>query len=226
MSEIKNPKILYEDEEMIVCVKPCGVPSQPDKSGDADMTRILHDICGSEIYVVHRLDRTVGGVTVYAKNSKAAAKLSEEFAQMPHKEYLAVVCGIAKEGKELVNWLLKNGKTNMSKTVNKNSPNAKEAKLSYEPVAFSEKGGIPLTLVRIKLFTGRHHQIRVQMANAGLPLYADTKYNPLFIRKRVSENIGLWSYRLALEINGKIQIFTYLPATSVFEIFAENMKEF
>ncbi len=180
--------ILYEDRAIIVAEKPVGVPSQPDKTGDADMLSILR--CG---YPVQRLDRPVSGVMVFAKTPAAAAKLSESPMQ---KTYLAVVCGAAEAGAELKHWLLKNQRLNTSKAVPKHTAGAKEACLTYRKLAGIDCGGETLSLLEVELKTGRHHQIRVQLAASGLPIWGDTKYNPMFLHAR-NVQIGLAAYRLA-----------------------------
>jgi len=180
-------EILFEDAHIAVVIKPPGVPAQPDKTGDEDVTALLAKrknggFCG----VVHRLDRTVGGVMVYAYTPKAAAALSAAFAgDGAEKKYLAVAVGELAARGTLMDYLLKNERLNVSKVVPRNTPHAKQAMLGFECLAQCQTeayGG--LNLLRIQLQTGRHHQIRVQLANAGAPLWGDVKYNPTFARKR------------------------------------------
>lgn len=190
--------ILFEDKDIIVVKKPFGVPSQEDKSGDESLYRAVMDyLCqkgekGCETGLIHRLDRPVSGIMVFGKNKKASAELSAQLAQGGFsKEYTAVVCGNMEGSGRLTDWILKNQRLNISKAVNKNSPSAKKAVLEYQAVCKGSLNGEELTLVKIKLFTGRHHQIRVQLANAGFPVWGDTKYNPAVMRKRGFKNIGL-----------------------------------
>lgn len=197
--------ILYEDAHIIVCVKPPGVPSQSDRSMDFDMVRRLKNYLSEkgekpDIMVVHRLDRPVGGVMVYAKTKKAAANLSRDISGHQFvKQYVAVVTpkegvGVIEKGHKnrLENYLMKDGRSNLSKIVDKNMNNAKKAVLTYEVRDVSDKG---LALVTVDLETGRHHQIRVQLSGEGLPIYGDTKYNYSPDNKGWSK-IALFAYRL------------------------------
>jgi len=206
---MSTPPILFEDAYLLVVVKPPGVPVQPDKTGDMDMTAMLPAGCK----VVHRLDRTVGGVMVFAKTEAAAATLSASFAgDSVVKTYLAVAMGAIPPTGTLTEWLLKNERMNISKVVPCNTPRAKKAVLSYERYAVAETEDGALSLVRIILQTGRHHQIRVQLAHAGTPLWGDTKYNPNFARRR---NVfpALWAERLTFPhpVTGRKMAFTCPP---------------
>lgn len=178
---IGKSDILYEDSEIIVCRKESGIAIQTGKTGCKDMVSLLRNYFAqkkenTEIFIVHRLDQPVEGVMVFARTNKAAAKLSRQIQERSFdKYYLAVAegkfesrCGI------LEDYLLRNGKTNLSGVVSKESKGGKYSKLSYEVLETRET----VSLVKIKLDTGRHHQIRVQMAQAGHPLVGDKKYNP------------------------------------------------
>lgn len=177
----KTPEILYEDEVIIVCRKEAGVPVQTSRAGQADMVSALKNYrVGKKeepyIGLIHRLDQPVEGVMVFAKTKAAAAQLSAQVSsRQVEKQYLAVLSGIPTEKSgELRDYLLRDGKTNTSCVVPKGTPGAKYACLSYEVLkADCERNRV---LVRIMLHTGRHHQIRVQFAHAGCPVYADTKY--------------------------------------------------
>lgn len=176
-------QVIYEDNHVIVVNKPQGVPSQADKTGDMDMLSLVKEYLKKKynkpgnVYcgLVHRLDRSTAGLMIFAKTSKAASRLSEYIRNGDFKkEYLAVVCKKLPVGKTevLENYLLKCEKTNTSKVVEKNEKNSKLAKLEY--TVLSNTGDF--SYIRVKLYTGRHHQIRVQMANIGCPLYGDIKY--------------------------------------------------
>lgn len=181
-------KILYEDADLIVCHKPAGVPVQSAKVGQKDMVSILNNYLAAPlIHVVHRLDQPVEGVLVFAKTKRAAAELSRQVADGSMKKiYQAVCCAVGADyepGTErcLVDYLVRDGRTNTSSVAEKGSRDAKRAELVFRvigkrEVAPSREGKICL-LTEIGLKTGRHHQIRVQMAHAGLPLYGDRKYN-------------------------------------------------
>ena len=175
-----NINILYEDEEVIVCEKPAGVAAQTRRLGQADMESLLKNYRAGKgeqpyIGVVHRLDQPVRGVMVFAKTKEAAADLSRQVqTKMADKFYYAVTDGVPEQKKgTLEDYLLRDGKTNTSKVVSKSTEGAKSARLDYEVTAQNKTNAI----LRIRLDTGRHHQIRVQLANAGIPIVGDTKYN-------------------------------------------------
>lgn len=195
--------IIYEDKHIIVAKKPPKVPSQSDKTGDMDMMTKLKDYLKEKYNVrnpyvglLHRLDRPVGGLMVFAKTKFANTKLSEEIrTKRFQKHYYAVVCGKPEKSKgELRDYLKRYGRNNISKVVEKNIKDAKEAVLEYECIKSidTEEYGI-LSLVKINLKTGRHHQIRVQFSNASLPLWGDNKYNRTFVKMRKWTQIALWA---------------------------------
>ena len=176
--------VIYEDNHIIVVEKPVNIPSQGDKTGDIDMLTLVKRYIKEkynkpgEVYLglVHRLDRPVGGVMVFARTSKAAARLSEQVRNKDFKKkYLVIVDGKFEKNKgTLEDYLLKNEKTNTSKVVKEGTKNAKLAILDYEVLKYNEE--INLSVVKVNLHTGRHHQIRVQMANAGHSICGDQKY--------------------------------------------------
>ncbi len=192
--------VLYEDNHLLVVEKPANLPTQADRSGDADLLSILKAYIGEKynkpgaVYLglVHRLDRPVGGVMVFARTSKAAARLSEAFrAHAQDRRYLAVVEGALDGPLSLTDWLLKDARTGMVRVAAEGAPGAKEARLISRPLA--ERNG--LTLTDVQLFTGRAHQIRVQHAHAGHPLWGDMRYG----HGEPGRQIALWAYRLILE---------------------------
>lgn len=228
---MKQERILYEDEDIIVCHKPAGIATQTARIGQADMvselTNYLKVIGSNEkkplyVGVIHRLDQPVEGILVFAKNKTAAADLSRQAAgEGMKKEYLAVVCGenFTQTG-ELKDYLLKEGKTNTSRIVPPEVKGAKEARLSYEILSEESFGA---ALVRVRLHTGRHHQIRVQMANAGMPLLGDRKYGgeaaaAVSLQLGVRE-IALCAYRLAFihPKTGKRMQFEIKPEGMIFQ---------
>jgi len=175
--------VIYEDNHVIVVNKPQGIPSQADKTGDMDMLTLVKQYIKEkynkpgDVYLglVHRLDRSTAGLMIFARTSKAASRLSNYIREGDFKkEYLAVVCKKLEVGKTeiLENYLVKDERNNISQVVDKDVKGAKLAKLEYTVV-----GNIgEYSYIRVKLYTGRHHQIRVQMANIGCPLYGDIKY--------------------------------------------------
>lgn len=163
-------KILYEDKYIICAVKDPGVPSQKDMTGRRDMTDFLKEICGGEVFVVHRLDTATGGVMVYAKSSRAAGRMSEALAS-GEKEYFARVYGEPGDG-IMRDFLYHDKRINKSFIVDKERKGVKEAVLEYKTVK-TENG---ISTVSVILHTGRTHQIRVQFASRGYPLVGDGKY--------------------------------------------------
>ena len=195
--------ILYEDNHILIVVKPPNMPTQADDSQDLDLLNALkadikqrYSKPGS-VYLglVHRLDRPVGGAMVFAKTSKAASRLSESIRSRDFgKCYWAIVRGTPKNAQDrLVHYLYKDTKTNMVTAVDKNHPEAKEAILEYETMG-SVNG---LSLVFVVLHTGRSHQIRVQFASIGCPLYGDQRYGANV--NQVGQQIALWSGELIFE---------------------------
>ena len=167
--------VIYEDNHIIVVEKPVNIPSQGDKTEDIDMLTLVKKYIKEkynkpgEVYLglVHRLDRPVGGVMVFARTSKAAARLSEQVRNKDFKKkYLVIADGkFDKQKGTLEDYLLKNEKQNISRVVKEGTKNAKLAVLDYEVLKYNEE--IDLSVLKINLHTGRHHQIRVQLANAG-----------------------------------------------------------
>lgn len=192
-------KILHEDNHIIVVLKPQGVPSCGDESGDGNMLDAVKEYIRTaygkpgNVYVglVHRLDRPTGGVMVFAKTSKAAARLSEQMRSGDfEKKYLAVLSAVPKEPQgKLVNYLKKNAVNNMVYLCPPTTEGAKMASLEYRVA--EEKGGC--ALAEIKLHTGRSHQIRVQMAGIGCPVFGDMRYGGERAKKG---NLALWAYSL------------------------------
>lgn len=197
-----NINILYEDEEVIVCEKPAGVAAQTKRLGQADMESLLKNYRAGKgeqpyIGVVHRLDQPVRGVMVFAKTKEAAADLSRQVqTKMADKFYYAVTDGVPEQKKgTLEDYLLRDGKTNTSKVVSKSTEGAKSARLDYEVTAQNKTNAI----LRIRLDTGRHHQIRVQLANAGIPIVGDAKYNFKETMTRSGNGLLLCSYKIGFK---------------------------
>jgi len=207
-------EVIFEDNHLLAVVKPQGIPIQKDNSEKEDLQTILKEYVKNkygkpgEAYlgIVHRLDQPVGGVMVFAKTSKAAARLSEQIRKNEwRKEYLTVVEGVprSKNG-YFEDYLLKENETNTVKVVKKEVKGAKLAKLSYELVERSEKRA----LLRIMLETGRSHQIRVQLSSRGFPIVNDQKYsNSRYAKTR--GNIALWAASLTIihPVKGDEMIF-------------------
>ena len=214
---MENLKILYEDNHIIVVEKIPNIPSQADKTADLDMLTIIKKYLKEkynkpgEVYLglVHRLDRPVGGVMVFAKTSKAASRLSEQVRDKVFKKKYLTVVDKQFSGKSgtLENYLYKDERTNTSRVVNKDKKNAKLAKLDYEVLAYNPVKD--LSLVKVNLHTGRHHQIRVQMKASGHSIFGDQKYGT----RGQGKQIALWAYELSFihPISKEIITFKDLP---------------
>ncbi|MGN0784087.1 MAG: RluA family pseudouridine synthase, partial [Candidatus Aphodomorpha sp.] len=210
--------ILYEDNHLLVVEKPVNVPVQADVTGDDDLLSMCRRYI-KEAYnkpgeafvaLVHRLDRPVGGVMVFARTSKAAARLTAQFkGHTAKKRYAAVVEGCPPAGKRLVDYLLKDERTHSSAVVPEGTEGAKRAELRYQKLA--ECGG--RALLDIELFTGRPHQIRVQLAHDGYPILGDQRYNPA---AKPGTQICLWAYALTIQhpTLGEEMTFFSLPGAA------------
>ena len=269
--------IVYSDKDVLVCVKPAGMLSQSDREKEKGLTEILSEKYGETVYPVHRLDRPVAGLMVFARNKKAAAFLSGEvadggsvvtsvktgsalpaaggsavtsvkagsalpaaggsvvtsvktgsalpaaggnpFRTLFEKEYVAVVSGDCPEEGEMTDFLLKkDGKVYAVKTQRKG---AKPAKLGFRVVSKTEYQGKTLSLVRVKLYTGRTHQIRVQFASRGMPVAGDGRYGS----RLKCDNISLFSVKIAFihPSTGEKTVFaSEIPESGYFRLFAER----
>ncbi len=221
--------ILYLDNHLLAVEKPPGMPVQRDRSGDMDLLTCLKGYVGrvfdkpGAVYLglVHRLDRPVGGAMVFARTSKAAARLSKAFAaHEAQKQYLCVARGSLSAPREMSDYLVKDERTGMVRVAQPGAPGAKLARLTSCPIAARDG----LTLLRVTLKTGRAHQIRVQHAARGLPLWGDARYG----NGRPGENIALWAWRLTVEHpTRKIPcVFEALPdGAAPWPLFAREIKE-
>ena len=195
-------KVIYEDNHIIVVEKMVNVPSQADKTDDEDMLMIIKKYLKEKykkpgnVYLglVHRLDRPVGGVMIFAKTSKAASRLSEEVRNKTFKKEYLVICNgkMEKDKETLKDYLWKDEKKNTSYVVRENKKNAKEAVLDYEVLKYDKEQN--LSVLKINLHTGRHHQIRVQLSSRMHAIYGDSKYHG----RGAGNNICLWAYKLTI----------------------------
>lgn len=241
-------EILYEDKEILVCVKPIGMPVQSDKSRDKDMLNTLRNYVIESpkgytvdkgipfVGLVHRLDRPVGGVMVFAKTPNSLRILNKQVTEKKlGKHYLAITSSDTEQiykkhrldnGKTLTDWihvedyLLKDGKLNISKVVDRSNKQAKKSILDYRIIARCSIDGKIYSLLEIKLETGRHHQIRVQMAGQGLPLEGDAKYNKNN-QDIKGESVALFSYKLEFfhPKTNKLMEFCKSPKEGYFNFF-------
>ena len=216
-------KVIYEDNHLLVVEKPYGVPSQADETGDADMLSLCKSYIKEkyqkpgEVYLglVHRLDRPTGGVMVFARTSKAAARLAAQIQSRAFdKTYLAVLTAAPPEqAGSLTHWLVKDEAAHIARVADKSTPGSKLAELEYEMLA--QRDG--LVLVRIRLLTGRFHQIRAQMATVGASVYGDMKYGA----RDIKAPLALFAYKLCLDhpTKGERMCFATRPVRHPFTLF-------
>lgn len=224
--------ILYEDKEILVVEKPVGMESQSSRSFEPDMVsevkkhiNMLSPNTGEPyVGVIHRLDKPVGGVMVYAKTKGAAESLSRQVSgHQMEKTYYAVVCGKPVENSvTYVDYLWKDGKNNCSKIVDKGIKGAKLAELHVQVVDNQNIGEEEYSLTKITLKTGRHHQIRVQLAGHGTPLWGDQKYNTSVQSWPAGSDVALFACRLSFShpVTKKRMTFSAKPKGKIFEMFS------
>jgi len=236
-NNLEKLNILYEDKHIIVVIKPPTIPSQSDKTGDLDMVSLIKNhLCIENpkkdpyLGIVHRLDRPVGGVMVFAKTNFANSRLNEAIRNKEFKKvYYTVVCGTPDNPiNRLCDYLIKLKTVNMSKVTTTPNKNAKEAILTYETLnsITTEEFGT-LSLLKVELHTGRHHQIRVQLSNAKIPIWGDNKYNKTFVKMKSWTQISLWATSLSFKHpkENKTMTFESLPKTYPFELFSNLKKD-
>ncbi len=223
MSE-RVPTILYEDNHVLVAVKPPNMLSQADNTRDTDILSWLKEFIRvrdgkpGRVYLglVHRLDRPVGGLMVFAKTSKAASRLSAQLqTHALGREYLCVVTGPVKDSFTLVDYLVKDERLNRVSVCEADVKGAQEAILHGECI--ERRQGTALCAIRLE--TGRGHQIRVQMSHAGAPLWGDNRYGGGV----PGQQIALWGYKLAFEhpISRQEMTFYHVPYGSIWAVYAD-----
>lgn len=211
-------KVLYEDNHLIAVYKPAGILTQGDRSKDVCMMDMVKDYLKEKyrkpynvfLGLLHRLDRQVSGIVLFAKTSKGASRLSEQFrSRKVEKIYHAVVLGEPKQDREkLVSFLKKNEKENI-----------KRAELFYEVLASNKK----YSLLKIKLQTGRFHQIRVQLSSMGFPILGDIRYGAPFLLP--DKNIALSATSLSFKTATSKKIASSLPSLSPHESSVKDERK-
>lgn len=213
-------RIFYQDDDIIVCEKEYGVSSQ--KSDGANMLDMIKEITGIEPFPVHRLDITTTGIMVYALNQKSAGELSRQIQDgIFKKTYLAIVHGYCEDEGEMVDLLYHDRLKNKSFVVKTKRQGAKEARLQYATLHRAKIGENELSLMHIRLQTGRTHQIRVQFSSRSYPLYGDGKYGA-----RDNAKIALYSHSIEFlhPKTKKAMYFDSLPSGDAWDKFASMPK--
>lgn len=218
-----NPEILYEDEQIMVCYKPAGIPTQSPNVMQTDMVDYLRNYrrCRGEadyIGVVQRLDQPVEGLLVFAKTKEAAANMSLQVKEHKvEKHYYAIITrGILPDKDTLVDYMVKDGRTNKAKVLKTQEPRAKKAVLHYEVVdRIDDK-----KLLDIQLETGRHHQIRAQLASRTAPIFGDAKYGGV----STGRPLCLCSYKIRFmhPVTGEMMEYEITPKGEDFQEFVDN----
>ena len=217
-----QPLTVFENNAWAVIVKPVGMPAQPDPGRAFSLLDWARQQWG-QAYVVNRLDRPAGGLVLMAKTSAGAAALNKLLqTNKVSKSYLVLVengSRLPSSEASLEDYLLKDGRANISRVVASTEPGAKLARLNYRVWAT----GRTRTLLEVKLETGRHHQIRAQFANLGCPVAGDLKYQASSALR--SRGNALWSYKLSFPWQKAEQSFVYWPAGHVWQPFLDMLEK-
>ncbi len=222
------PNIVYEDNQVLVAVKPPNMLAQRDKTGDPDILSELKEYIRVQYHkpgnvylgLVHRMDRPVGGLMVFARTSKAAARLSAQMREhQMGRKYLCVAEGPVKDRFNLVNYLVKDERLNKVRVCDADERGAQEAVLHGWCLSRRER----TALCAIQLETGRNHQIRVQMSEAGTPLWGDNRYG----HGVPGQQIALWGYQLTFEhpTTHRVMTFQNLPCGSVWNVYTPELTQ-
>lgn len=227
----KGMNILYEDDAMLVCEKDAGVPVQSRNIGRQDLEGMVRMYLMKRngkrdnfIAAVHRLDQPVEGMVVFAKTKKAAADLTRQIQQHHWgKEYLAVTEGIFGQPVGcLTDYLRKDGRTNTSRVVDAADKEGKKAVLEYEVLETQKER----QLIHVRLMSGRHHQIRVQLSHAGHPIVGDMRYNGNYVNQKNGAPVALAACRITLShpVTGRQMTFVREPSGRYFAEFKETIS--
>mgnify|MGYP000494913061 CR=1 FL=1 len=215
-------RILYKNNQLIIYNKPAGMPVQADKTGDQTLQNIIKAFAKKSVEPVHRIDRPASGIVLFAKTSGALAALNLQFQNRTiQKTYLAIVKNKPAEAEgELTHFLLKNQKQNRSVAYEKEIAHSKKAMLKYKLIASSDN----YHLLEINLLSGRHHQIRAQLAAINSPIKGDAKYG--FKRGNPDRSIHLHAWKIQFDhpVSGdKEMVVAPLPEDSLWQFFAEQL---
>jgi 23S rRNA pseudouridine1911/1915/1917 synthase len=211
MKEIENigDLVLYKNNQFIAFNKPSGLPVQEDRTGDKALINLGEIYCKSRLFPLHRIDRPASGVVLFAKTKNAAAQVGGQFQEgVVRKTYLAVVAERPEQDEgQAIHYLIKDGKVNKSKAVNADTKGARRAEMAYRYLKSIDN----YHLLAIEIPTGRHHQIRAQLAAMGCPIKGDVKYG--FRRKNKDRSIHLHAWKLQFQhpVSGSTEELIALP---------------
>jgi 23S rRNA pseudouridine1911/1915/1917 synthase len=216
--------VIHQSNQLIALNKPAGMSVQEDQSGDASLHRIAMAYCKHDLYVIHRIDRPTSGVVVFAKNKKAAAHLTDQWKSgNVVKSYLAVVSKIeGEQTRELTHHIQENKKSNKVRIESEAFEDSKIAHLKYEKVEEIER----YELLKVQLKTGRHHQIRAQLAAEGMPIKGDVKYGFRRGNKDRSIHLHAWQLKFTHPVSGQtIHLKADVPDDVIWHAFQSYKNE-
>ena len=214
--------VIYKNNQLIAFNKPPGIPVQSDKTGDKSLLQLAEIYCKSRLYLIHRIDRPASGVVIFAKNKSAVGVMGDQFKdRTASKTYLAVVKNKpAEESATIRHFLIKDQKRNKTEVIKEEVPESKLAELTYQTIGSSDH----YHLLQLELHTGRHHQIRAQLAVEGSPIKGDVKYG--FRRSNKDRSIHLHAWKLTFKhpVSGAIvELVAELPPGPVWDFFGEML---
>ena len=215
--------VIYKNNQLIAFNKPPGVPVQADKTGDKSLHQLGEIYCKSKLFLIHRIDRPASGIVIFAKNKKAVGVLNDQFKNRSVKKmYLAVVKNKPEEEEATIqHYLIKNQKANKSVVVDKETADSKKAELNYKLLGSSDN----YYLLQLNLITGRHHQIRAQLAALKNPIKGDVKYG--FRRSNKDRSIHLHAWQLEFKhpvSKESVQLIAEPPGDPVWDFFKERLS--
>lgn len=215
--------VIYKNNQLIAFNKPAGVPVQADKTGDKSLLQLGEIFTKSRLYPIHRLDRPATGVILFAKTKTAISSLSDQFKQRTvDKTYLAVVKDLPPEKSGTVrHFIKKNQKNNRSDVSLEETPGSQVAELKYRVIGSSDN----YHLLEIELLTGRHHQVRAQLAAMGCPIKGDVKYGSRRGNKDRSIHLHAWKLAFRHPVSGeRVELMAELPSGPVWNVFSEMLE--
>lgn len=216
--------VIFKNNQLIAFNKPAGLPVQPDKTGDKSLLQLGEIFCKSKLFPIHRLDRPASGVILFAKTKTGVASLGEQFKEREvGKTYLAIVKNLPPETAGTVqHFIRKNGRNNRSDVLTEEAADTQQATLKYRVLGSSEN----YHLLEIELLTGRHHQIRAQLAALGCPIKGDVKYG--FRRSNRDRSIDLHAWKLSFRhpvSHEQVELVAPLPADNIWKAFQAMLDE-